>query len=244
MSHQSKIFMLKAISKLLGQSAILMIVLISESPSRAGDSDILLASRIVVFSIAKNTSSDSTNTNCTGTLLNLEWMMTAAHCIDVDTQSITVRCTKNSNESVVLTRPLQTIDKHTNHDIALLQFEESTYCLQPGSFTQNFLQAVTLAPDGRIATSLFTFAMAGSARQPLTLLEANTHTYIADDERCLTQGDSGTPAFSVGNDDRLELAAVLISGTSDCPALQILANVSDFSSWVDATIQWQRLLPE
>ncbi len=86
--------------------------------------------------------------------------------------------------------------------------------------------------------------MAGSARHPLVLLEANSHTYIADDEQCLTQGDSGTPAFTVGNDDRFELATVLTSGTSNCPALQILANVSEFSRWVDATIQGQRLLPE
>ena len=65
-----------------------------------------------------------------------------------------------------------------------------------------------------------------------------------DDDRCLTQGDSGTPAFYVGNADRPELAAVLVSGTKECPALQILANVSHFSSWVDATIQWRQLHPE
>ncbi len=236
--------MLKAINKLSSQSAIFMIVLVSGSSLSAGDSDILLASGIVVFSTAENTSSVSNSTNCTGTLLNPEWMMTAAHCIDADTQSITIRCTRNSKESVDQTRPLQSITQHASHDIALLQFKEHTHCLPPGIFMENILQPVTLAPDGRMATSLFTFGITDTARHPLALLEANTHTYIADDDRCLTQGDSGTPAFNVGNDDRPELAAVLISGTNECPALQILANVSNFSSWVDATIRWQRLHPE
>ena len=232
--------MLQSISKLLCQSAILMIVLVSGSPLKAGDPDTLLASQIVTFSIATNTRGDSKNMNCTGTLLNPKWMMTAAHCIEPGTQSISVLCTQNSKEPVLLARRLERVNKHTDHDIALLQFEERTHCLQPASFTENFKQqAATLAPDSRIATSLFTLAMAGGVRHPLVLLEANSHTYIADDEQCLTQGDSGTPAFTVDNNDRLELAAVLISGTSDCPALQILANVSDFSSWVDATIKGQ-----
>lgn len=234
--------MLHAISKQLCQCAMLMIVLALGSPSKAGDPEASMALNIVTFSIANDASSESARMTCAGTLLNPRWMMTAAHCMEPGTQSIRIRCTQKVEDTKLLNRTLLRIKKHVRHDIALLQLEQSTHCLQPSSSTEQLEQAIILTSESRIATSLFT--LADSLRHSVVLLEANAHTYIVDDKQCLAHGDSGTPVFTVGNDERLEVAAVLISGTSECPALQILANVSDFSNWVDATLHEQKLHSE
>lgn len=210
--------------RILG-SAIFIMALVSVSGplAQARGSDTTLASRIVHFS----PTDDSVSVRCAGTLLTPNRIITAGHCIEKSPQIISVVCPHSGVNTQVTHLQVLRINWHTNHDVAIVTLNDDAHCSALKSF---------LALSYQTATTLFTINLADNIRNQLNILQANPHTYIADDKQCLTQGDSGTPAFTIDSQSNPRLAAILISGTSDCPALQILANVSDFADWVETVL--------
>lgn len=223
----------------LFRQVILIVLTLSGSPAYAGDLSASLRENILTFTTYNHAGSEKAT--CVGILLSPDWIMTAAHCIEPDSESISTRCYGQHESSQRLSHvQIREIHRHAQHDIALLRTEQSGFCQSFEFSVDNPNGVFSLVAENSVTESLFTVTLADGARSALSILDANAQNYIVDDTKCLTQGDSGTPVFTLDGSGRVRLAAVLISGTSDCPALQILANVSDMSGWVGPILAGDR----
>ncbi|MFK7854985.1 MAG: trypsin-like serine protease [Granulosicoccus sp.] len=208
---------------------IVLMALVSGSIVQANDPDTdpypdaAFAERVMQFAAT----SDSAPLRCAGMLLTPKRFMTAAHCIEESLKSIRINCLHGADKPQIVERQIVQIHTPVNHDISIVTLDEGTSC-----FTSN----TAMALSNQSATSLFTLNLSTNSRNQLNILQTNPETYIVDDEACLTQGDSGTPVFTTDIQGDLELAAMLISGTDECPAIQVLANVSDFYDWIEAVL--------
>lgn len=203
--------------------AIFTMAMVSGSLARAKGPDTILASHVVYFSVTN----DSVDIRCAGTLLTPNQIITAAHCIEKNPQTVAIHCPHSGVNTHGSHLQIRRINRHTNHDVTIVTLNEDTHCYMSNSF---------LTLSDQTATTLFTINLADNIRNQLNIVQGSSHTYIADDKQCLTQGDSGTPAFTLDSQGNIKLAAILTSGTSDCPALQILANASDFADWVETIL--------
>lgn len=209
-------------------SAMVSMALVSGPQAKANGPESLISLNIVQLAQDNTVASKPGQAHCIGTLLRAERLITAAHCIQKNTQTLSIRCASSRSNLKSVNRQVQKISIHTKHDVAVVQLDQPVSCRPATESARS--QSIPLSNES--ATTLFTIASTDYSRNSLEILEASAQTYVADDNQCMTQGDSGTPAFTVNRLGTLELAAILISGTSDCPALQILANVSDFADWV------------
>lgn len=200
----------------------MMLCMISGSLAVASAPDITFAARIVSFTPTAKTSTLPQRMTCVGTLILDSVLITASHCLPSTVQLLTIVCNKkqpwiNETHAVVETQ------HHPEQDIALLRLHTASKC-------SDTAQTLTIAkPDNN---QLNAFDHSKSGLYALDLLAAQQHTLIVSDPLCMTQGHSGTPVFSRDKEGASHLSALLISGTDECPSLQILTKLAPLRQWI------------
>lgn len=205
------------------ESAIALMALVSGSFVQANDPDTAMVARLISF----EATDDSAPMRCVGTLLTHKRFITAAHCIEDSLKSIRIDCLYRGEQRPVKVWQIVQVHTPVGHDISIVSLDEGAAC---------FTSDAPLSLSHQTASTLFTLSTSGNSRNRLDILQTNPQTYIVDDQSCLTQGDSGTSVFTTDEQGNLELAAILISGTDECPAIQVLANVSDFDDWIETVL--------
>ena len=176
-----------------------------------------------------------TQMTCVATSLIDGWTMTAGHCIQGKNTQLSFLCKEKGDQYYVETLQLNKLVRHETHDLALFKFvKESCYA------NKNTMVTTVIPRDVSFVTPVL------SAQPPakwqmkfakVNEVDRDEHTLrLSDDTACLTKGDSGAPFFVLENNAKSMVAAILITGSNDCPSVQTAARLDRLLPWIRQTM--------
>ncbi|MFK7996786.1 MAG: serine protease [Granulosicoccus sp.] len=201
---------------------LMVLLLISGSTVYAVDPEVSQIAQMVAIAPMSSQSQQITRTSCVGTLIADAKLVTASHCLPDSLEFIAVRCLGQADAPTIVT-PVLKQRHHVNQDVAVVHFEAQQDC-------HTSLTNRALTHDEN--QELLIYSQRSLQLHDLTILLDQTSTYVVSDSSCQTQGDSGSPVFTRTQAGKFVLTAMLVSGTSECPSLQILTKLSKLQDWL------------
>ncbi len=169
--------------------------------------------------------------HCAGTLLRAGVVLTAKHCFESTPEKVAILCSNKNTDGSGSQRvvDIDRVDNHPESDLVLLALKSDFAC-------QNNSPSLRIHNDAQ--RPLVSFKQPDNSLFYLMRLNDNTSTiFVKDATACLRPGHSGYPVFSVSNSGQLQLSAMLISGTDDCPATQVLLRLYPLRSWIHTSME-------
>jgi hypothetical protein len=178
-------------------------------------------------------------TLCTGTLVGAEWVVTAGHCLAVESAEVVTR----SDSSGALRRRVVEAVRHPAVDVALLRLDAAV------ALHAAALSPVAVAGDGDLDLARgpvveiagYGLTETGSSGELRFLAER----VVAFDPTSLTVGgfgitgaclgDSGGPLLARAPDGRLVVAGVLSTGSASCRGEDTYVRLDAVQPWLEET---------
>lgn len=172
---------------------------------------------------------------CVASSLADGWAMTAGHCIQGENAQLSFLCKEKGEQFYVETLQLNKLVRHKTHDLALFKFEEES------CYANRSTMVTTVIPRDISFMTPVLFTQPPAKWQMkfarVNEVERDEHTLrLLDDTACLTKGDSGTPFFVLQNDAKPMVAAILITGSDDCPSVQTAVRLDRLLPWIRQTM--------
>ncbi|MCP4603887.1 MAG: S1 family peptidase [Proteobacteria bacterium] len=183
---------------------------------------------------------DNGSTECTGTLIRSNWVITAAHCDSNRIQWFRTGINKTDSIRVSIIRRLL----YPQRDVMLLEIQKSdvldNLSIQP---IEPWGDRVTDEWLGSFATLVgFGYTESGEIGDRLFLsepiVEITPTTVIVDGkgESGACTGDSGGPLLLHDENGTIRIIGVLIQGSSDCLGIDIYSRTDVLDDWISSTI--------
>ena len=168
---------------------------------------------------------------CVASLIAVDWLITAAHCIPTSTSEIFAHCPGLDEQQGIRLTIIGTT-RHPEVDLALVQITPPPDCT-----TKPLAISRLISDTDNFSSATVDVSSHNDHHFEFEVIQQDELTVILlDSMACLIRGDSGYPVL-IKRDSEYLIAGVLINGTEGCPSFQSIVRLDKQADWIDSVIR-------